>query len=161
MKPITTILVPTDFSESSREALDYARTVAAAMGASLHLLHVVENPFVFGMYAEVYTALPPDYLDTLARTARTRLEAQLTPEERDRFHAEFITRIGIPAEEILDYLAAHPEIGLVIMATAGRGGVARAVLGSVADKIVRGARCPVMTVHPRHRGRSRGGTLAA
>ena len=161
MKPISTILVPTDFTESSREALAYARSVAAAFGASLHLFHVVENPFVFGMYAEVYTPLPPDYLDTLARTARTRLEAQLTPEERDRFHAEFITRIGIPAEEILDYLAGHPEVGLVIMATAGRGGVVRAVLGSVADKIVRGARCPVMTVHPQHRGDSRTGTVAA
>ena len=161
MKPITTILVPTDFSESSREALDYARSVASALGASLHLFTVVENPFVFGVYAEVYTALPPDYLDTLDKAARTRLEAQLTPEEKDRFHAEFITRIGIPAQEILDYLAAHPEVGLVIMATAGRGGVARAVLGSVADKVVRGAPCPVMTIHPQHHGSSRGGKLAA
>lgn len=161
MKAITTILVPTDFTESSREALDYARSVAAALGASLHLFHVVENPFMFGMYAEVYTPPPPDYLDTLDRTARTRLEAQLTPEEKDRFHAEFITRVGMPAQEILDYLAAHPEVGLVIMATAGRGGVARVVLGSVADKIVRGARCPVMTIHPQHHRESRGGTIAA
>ena len=161
MKSITTILVPTDFSESSREALEYACSVAAALGASLHLFHVVENPFVFGMYAEVYSTLPPNYLDALDKTARTRLEAQLTAEEKDRFNAEFITRIGVPSQEILDYLAAHPEVGMVIMATAGRGGVARVVLGSVADKIVRGARCPVMTVHPQHRGDSRGSTRAA
>ena len=161
MKPITAILVPTDFSDSSCEALDYARGVATALGASLHLFHVVENPFVYGMYTEVYTGLPPDYLDTLDRTARARLEAQLTPEEKNRFRAEFITRVGIPSREILDYLAAHPEVGLVVMATAGRGGVARVVLGSVADKVVRGAPCPVMTIHPRHPGNSRGTTIAA
>ena len=48
MRTITTILVPTDFSDSSREALDYARGVAAALGASLQLFHVVENPFLYG-----------------------------------------------------------------------------------------------------------------
>jgi nucleotide-binding universal stress UspA family protein len=159
--PINTILVPTDFSHSSREALEYARGVATALNASLHLFHVVENPFVYGMYTEVYAALPTDYLDSLETTARTRLETLLTPEEKDQFRAEFITRVGIPAREILDYLAVHPEVGLVIMATAGRGGVARVVLGSVADKIVRGAPCPVMTVHPQHRGEGLEGTRAA
>lgn len=161
MRPITTILVPTDFSGSSGEALDYARRVATAFGASLHVMHVVENPFVYGMYTEVYTGLPPGYLDSLDKAARTRLEAQLTPEEKDKFNAVFITRIGKPSQEILDYLAAHREVDLVIMATAGRGGVARFVMGSVADKIVRGAPCPVMTVHPQHHGDSQGSTIAA
>ena len=161
VRPITTILVPTDFSSSSAEALDYARRVAVAFGASLHLMHVIENPVVYGMYAEVYTGLPPGYLDGLDKAARTRLEAQLTPEEKDRFNAAFITRIGTPSQEILDYLAAHPEVGLVVMATAGRSGVARFVMGSVADKIVRGAPCPVMTVHPQHHGDSHGSTIAA
>jgi len=161
MTPITTILVPTDFSSSSGEALDYARGLAAAVGASLHLIHVIENPFVYGMYSDVYIALPPDYLDGLDRAAQTRLEAQLTSEEKDRFRAEFITRIGIPAREILEYLSAHPEVGLVVMASAGRGGVARLLIGSVADKIVRGAPCPVMTVHPQHHGEGRESTIAA
>ena len=161
MRTINTVLVPTDFSDSSSEALDYARGVAAALGASLRLLHVIENPFVYGMYGELSTGLPPDYLDSLDKAAQARLDGLLTPEEKDRFRAEFATRIGIPAREILDDAASHPDVGLIIMATAGRGGVARFVMGSVADKIVRGAPCPVMTVHPQHHGDTRGSTLAA
>ena len=161
MRTITTILVPTDFSDSSGEALNYARGVAAALGASLRLFHVVEHPFVYGMYGELSTGLPPGYLDSLDKAAQARLEAQLTPEEKDRFDAEFITRIGTPSREILDYVATHPEVGLIIMATAGRGGVARFVIGSVADRIVRGAPCPVMTVHPQHPREGRGSTVAA
>ena len=161
MKPITTILVPTDFSDGSGEALDYARGVAAALGASLRLIHVVETLSPYGPYPEVYAALPADYLDTLDKTARTRLEGLLTPEETRAHNAEFITRVGMPAHEILGYLAAHSEVGLVIMATAGRTGLARFVMGSVADKIVRGAPCPVMTVHPKPAGANREATAAA
>ena len=161
MKPITTILVPTDFSESSGEALDCARGLAAALGASLRLMHVVETLPAFGLHSEVFGVLPAGYVETLDKSARLRLEASLTPEETRAFHAEFITRVGTPAREILDYLAAHAEVGLVVMATAGRGGVARVVVGSVADKIVRGAPCPVTTIHPQHAPGSRDGTVAA
>ena len=57
-------------------------------------------------------------------------------------------RMGVPAPEILRYIQEHGAIDLVVMATAGRGGVARLFMGSVADKIVRAAPCPVLTMHP-------------
>ena len=147
MRTIKTILVPTDFSAASAHALEYARDIADKFGASLHVIHVLENPFVAAAYTEMYTALPADYLDNLDKAARTRLEAQLTPDETARYRAIFITRLGVPAREILDYLSTHGEIDLVVMATAGRGAVGRLVMGSVADKIVRAAPCPVLTIH--------------
>ena len=161
MRTIKTILVPTDFSAASAQALEYARDIADTFGASLHMIHVVENPFMPAGYMEVSSWLPPDYLDSLDKTARTRLEAQLTPEETAKYSAVFITRLGVPASEILDYLSTHREIDLVVMATAGRGAVGRMVMGSVADKIVRAAPCPVMTIHPRERSASGATTHAA
>ena len=154
MRTIKTILVPTDFSAASAHALEYARDIADTFGASVHMIHVLENPFVPGGYMEMYTPLPADYFDSLDKSARTRLEAQLTPDETAKYAAVFVTRLGVPAREILDYLSTHAEIDLVVMASAGRGAVARLMMGSVADKIVRAAPCPVLTIHPHDRSKS-------
>ena len=147
MRTIKTILVPTDFSPASAHALEYARGLADGFGASLHMIHVVEHLFLPGSYMETYPGLPADYFDNLDKAARERLAAQLSPDETAKYSAIFVTRVGLPAREILDYLAAHAEIDLVVMATAGRGAIGRLVMGSVADKIVRAAPCPVLTVH--------------
>ena len=66
------------------------------------------------------------------------------------------TRLGVPGSEILDRLGEDPKIDLIVMATHGRGGVARLVMGSVTDKIIRSAPCPVLTIreHPRRAGRA-------
>ena len=65
--------------------------------------------------------------------------------------AALVVRNGKPASEILAYIAEHHDIGLVVMATTGRGGVARFMMGSVTDKVVRAAPCPVLTLHPNDR----------
>ena len=67
---------------------------------------------------------------------------------RVKYCAVFVLRMGEPARQILEYLKEQPAIDLVVMATAGRGGVARLMMGSVADTIVRAAPCPVLTIHP-------------
>lgn len=121
--------------------------IADRFGASLHMIHGVEHPFLPGSFMETYPGLPADYFDSLEKAARERLEAQLSPDETAKYSAIFVTRIGVPAREVLDYLAAHAEIDLVVMATAGRGAIGRLVMGSVVDKIVRAAPCPVLTVH--------------
>jgi nucleotide-binding universal stress UspA family protein len=72
--------------------------------------------------------------------------ATLSPEDKRKYRATFALRNGIAAQEILLYLQEHPDVDLVVMATHGRGGVARLMMGSVADKIVRAARCPVVTI---------------
>lgn len=148
MGTIRTILVPTDFSPASHRALAYARQLADTLGASLHLLHVVENPFAPGAFMEMYTPPPGDYLGALQNEARTRLDALLTDEEKARYSAVLTMRTGRPAQEILEHVKAHGAIDLIVMATAGRGGVARLMMGSVADRLVRSAPCPVLTIHP-------------
>jgi nucleotide-binding universal stress UspA family protein len=147
---IRNILVPTDFSEGSDAALACARELAAATGATLHMMHVVENPFAPGGFMEMYP-LPVGYLPAeLEKTAHERLQSCLSADDTAMCHATFSTTIGIPAREILQRLDEEPKIDLVVMATHGRGGVARMVMGSVADKVVRGAHCPVMTLRNCH-----------
>lgn len=147
MQAIKIILVPTDFSPASKRALRYACKLADATGASLHLIHVMENPYL-NAFSGSFTPLPDEFLEDLDRRTRVELESQLTSEEKAKYRVEFVLRAGTPAHEILEYLNDQEAIDLVVMATAGRGGVARLMMGSVADKIVRAAPCPVLTLHP-------------
>jgi len=148
---VKNILVPTDFSPGSQEAVRYAYDLAVALGATLHVVHVLENPFAPGAFMEMYTPPSPEYFIDMERRAEEKLRAALTADEQAKVQAVLTTRLGVPASEILDRLEAEPKIDLVVMATHGRGGVARFVMGSVTDKIIRSAPCPVVTMreHPR------------
>jgi universal stress protein A len=147
---IRNILVPTDFSAASQEAIRYAYELGVSLGATLHVVHVLENPFAPGAFMEMYTPPPAEYFTDLERQAEERLRKCLTEEQRQRCRAVLTTRLGVPSAEILDRLAEEPAIDLVVMATHGRGGVARLVMGSVTDKVIRAAPCPVLTMreHP-------------
>lgn len=144
------ILVPTDFSGGSEEAVRYAYDLALTLGARLHIMHVLENPFAPGAFMEMYAPPPPEYFLNIERQAEEKLRNALTPEQQEQLDVVMTTRLGVPAAEILDRLVEEPRIDLVVMATHGRGGVARLVMGSVTDKIVRSAPCPVLTLrqHP-------------
>ena len=147
MKPtITRVLVPTDFSETSDAALDFARVIADTFGASLHLVHVFEDPFVAGAFAESYAALPPDMRTSLIEEATTRLNQRLS--EADRSHFRGTTEVvgGTGASTIVEYARTH-NIDLIVMGTHGRTGVVHALMGSVAERVVRTAPCPVLTIH--------------
>ena len=147
MTPIKNILVPVDFSDASKQALRYACTIADAFGASLHVLHAAENPYLPGGYMEFY-APPPEFFERAEQDARRTLEDTLTEEEKIRYRAVLVDCTGVPAHEILNYLRDQGNIDLVVMSTHGRGGVARLMMGSVADKVVRAAPCPVLTLRP-------------
>ena len=151
MSRIRTILVPTDFSGASDRALTYARSLADAFGATIQLLHVFENPFAAGAFMDMYTPAPDDYVERLHQQAQTKLEELLTQTERATSRGVVATRMGLPAQEILDYARDHGTVDMIVIATTGRGRVSRFVMGSVADKIVRAAPCPVLTVHPHDR----------
>ena len=153
---ISNILVPTDFSAGSEEALHYAYDLAVDLGAALHIVHVLENPFAPGAFMEMYAPPPAEYFVDMERRAEDRLRSLLTPEQKARVRAVLSTRLGVPGSEILDRLGEEPKIDLIVMATHGRGGVARLVMGSVTDKIIRSAPCPVLTIreHPRRAGRA-------
>lgn len=141
---ITRVLIPLDLGESSERTLEYARMVARPFGASLVLMHVVPNPYITAA-TDVYIPPPQEFLDELERDARKRLEALITEEDRATFRAELILKVGDPACEIVDYARARPA-NLIVMGTHGRTGVAHLILGSVAERVVRTAPCPVVTM---------------
>jgi universal stress protein A len=140
------ILVPLDFSDSSMRALGHARTLAERFEASLELLYVVPNPFIANAASlEAGMVLPPGFLDELERDARQRLDGALTAAERERFKARSVVRIGDPLLEIVEH-ARVEGVDLIVMGTHGRTGVSHLFLGSVAERVVRTATCPVLTV---------------
>ena len=142
----TRILVPTDFSAASNAALALAKRTARTSGASLHLLHVLEDPFAAAAYAaDVYAPLPAGIRESWLEGAKALLEAQLTPDERASLRGTQSVVFGTPAREIVDHAAAN-DIDLIVMGTHGRGGVQHLLVGSVAERVVRAAPCPVLTV---------------
>ena len=134
------ILVPHDFSDTSVAAVRYAIALAHNFGAKLHLLHVGEKARF-----EMATEFPLGLDGTLEDAVRERLLKILTPREQMEFKPIFEFRSGSPAAEIASY-AKEADVDLIVMGTHGRRFVAHAVLGSVAEKVVRIAPCPVLTV---------------
>jgi len=142
----TRILVPTDFSPPSDAALEYARMLAARFGASLRLLHVIDEPTSASDFvADGYAPTTDDIRDALLTQARERLAFAMNVADRARFHAASDAVIGMPAPAIVDYAAATGT-DLIVMGTHGRTGLAHMLMGSVAEHVVRTARCPVLTV---------------
>jgi nucleotide-binding universal stress UspA family protein len=144
------ILVPTDFSKSSANALMYGVAFATRFGAELYLLHVVQDLALFIPEAVMVTPplLPPvEQFITAARAALERAVQDLARPEV-RIHPEVAE--GVAFEEILRF-ARERDVDLIVMGTHGHTGLAHLFLGSVAEKVVRRAPCPVLTVrHPEH-----------
>ena len=142
----TRILVPTDFSETADGALTYARSLAKPLGASVHLLHVFQDPYARVLYgAETYLAPPPGFLERALADARAQLLQRVDPDDDERFAGAWAIVEGLVAKEIVKYADDH-AMDLIVMGTHGRRGVAHFFLGSVAEHVVRTARCPVLTV---------------
>jgi len=143
----TRILVPTDFSAQSDAALTTAKEVATRFGASLHLVHVLEDPYAVAAYsADALGYVPPGIKEAWQREAEKHLDALLTPTERTRFKVTTAVLFsGSAAREIVEYAQSN-HVDLIVMGTHGRGGFAHLLMGSVAERVVRTATCPVMTV---------------
>ena len=145
MLTLKTVLVPTDFSDASESALRYGKAMALAFGASLHVVHVMEDLLAHAWAAEVYVASMPQLRDEIEKESRQRLGTLLTDGERTELRAETALLAGNPFLEIVRYAKAH-NIDLIVMGTHGRGPIAHMLLGSVAEKVVRKSPCPVLTV---------------
>ena len=139
------ILVATDFSESSLAAVRQATELAEAFGARLDVLHVVEEPF--GYLGGIHGYLPEvdAFREMLNNAARTQLHQVLKPEDVQRWQARLSLRTGTPYVEIVRF-AKDEGVDLIVIGTHGRGPVWHMLLGSVAEKVVRYAHCPVLTV---------------
>lgn len=145
MITIKKILVATDFSTSSTLAVKQALELAEAFGATIEVLHVVEEPF--GYVGDFHRYLPEvdAFRETLNAAARAQLHQVLTPEQIEQFQASLSLRTGTPYAEIVRH-ARDKSVDLIVMGTRGRGPVLHMVMGSVAEKVVRYANCPVLTV---------------
>lgn len=142
MLDIKNVLVPTDFGPCSTKALEYARSIAHAFGARLHVVHVVEPPAAD--FAPPGT-VPPVAPDRAAE--RRLLEESATPDDRETLRAKLTcVEFTAPVDAIVDY-ARQRHIDLIVVGTHGRRGLSRALMGSVAEQVVRTAPCPVFTVH--------------
>jgi nucleotide-binding universal stress UspA family protein len=151
MIAINNILVATDFGEASDSALRYGRELAGRFGATLHALHVAENVYVTTFGAETYAAIVPEMQQEIETSAKKRLDEALIDSDRSGPPTKAVVMTSSsPAFAIVDYARDH-GIDLIVMGTHGRGALAHLVMGSVAERVVRLASCPVLTVrHPEH-----------
>jgi universal stress protein A len=146
---IQNILVATDFSEPSNMALAYGRDLARCHGARLHVLHVVED--VLARYnPEVGFMLPATQQD-LERAARRQLEARLNEVDRTDLKAVAVIATAVDIDRAICAYAMDNAIDLIVTGTHGRGMVRHLLMGSVAERVVRTAPCPVLTVHAHER----------
>ena len=148
---IERILFPTDFSELALHGLRYARSFAESCSATLHLIHVVDEASLYWM------AMGPNSLPVGPSTEEL---VEISRKEMEKFVGEHLAdlatppitevRMGRPFMEIINY-ARDKTIDLIVIGTHGRSGLQHALLGSVAEKVVRKAPCPVLTIrHPEH-----------
>jgi universal stress protein A len=143
---IRQILAPTDFSEFSKQAIDYAFELAQTFRAKLLLLHVVELP-AYPIEGLVPSSVGTTLLEDLERQASLDL-AQVRPETPNA-QVEVIRQVvvGTPYRKITEVAEAE-KVDLIVMATHGRTGLSHLVMGSVAERVVRMAPCPVLTIRP-------------
>ena len=146
MTRIRRILVPTDFSTTADAALLRARDLAERLGASIHLLHVFEHPYTGGGFAtDGYIPIPEHVRDSARHSVERLLAERMPPKERTFFGGTTEITYGTTARAIIDCAEAQ-SIDLIVMGTHGRTGLAHVLMGSVAEKVVRTAPCPVLTV---------------
>jgi nucleotide-binding universal stress UspA family protein len=151
MITLKNILVATDFSEPSDAALLYGRALANNFDATLHVVHVVGNVPTLVYGAEAYAVSMPELQQELEDSARQQLAAILVDNDLPPMLVrQLVITSNAPAAAIVDY-ATRERIDLIVTGTQGRGGVAHLLMGSVAERVVRTAPCPVLTVrHPEH-----------
>ena len=150
MITLKNILVATDFSEASEAALAYGREFARTFGATLHVAHVVENVFTTagGEFGGPEIASLRQNLET---AAREKLETVVSEEDRRELHARPVLLNSNSAALGLVTYAGEAKIDLMLIGTHGRGAFSKLLMGNVAEKVVRTAPCPVLTVrHPEH-----------
>jgi nucleotide-binding universal stress UspA family protein len=144
------ILYPTDFSDSSLEALRYAVSFARDFRAKLVLMHVV-NEQIFSEGLNLPRVTAPEALEQeLSAEAERRLKALIPADERAGLDRETVILRGLPFLEIVRY-AKDNDIDLIVIGTHGRSGLEHVIFGSTAERVVRKAPCPVLTVQPAQR----------
>jgi len=143
MTAFRTLLVPHDFSPDSAAALDVAIELAKEFGAAVHLVHAYHAPIE--MFSPYGVALPTSVVPEIRQGAERRLGEELEKVRSAGLSGEARVREGQPPDAIVE-IARSLGADLIVMGTRGRTGLAHALLGSVAERTLRAAPCPVLTV---------------
>jgi len=147
---IERILFPIDFSEGSKDALDYAISLSKEYNAKLFLIHVVHDISMSAGWQVAHIRIDELYRE-MVESAKKEMERFCRNELRGHENIEPIVVRGIPDEEILK-AARDKKIDIIVIGTHGRTGIDRILFGSTAEKVVRKAPCPVLSVRiPEHR----------
>ena len=144
MERFDTILFATDFSDNSEHAFDYALTLATRFDSRLIIIHVINEPVdLRGFY------VPHVSFDSLEKEIEEGAEKMMSKfcraRVKDFTNVKTLTVSGIPYEEILRK-ADEEKASLIVMGTQGRKGIDHFLFGSTAERVVRNATCPVMTI---------------
>jgi universal stress protein A len=143
MPPVRTILSPVDFSEASAHALRQARALALDTGAKLVLMHAVHDP-VFA-YTDGSGYLTPATIERYESDVKRRLDQVAAELDTPGLVVETLVERGTPPEAICG-VAERIQADLIVIGTHGRSGLSRWLLGSVAERVLRAAQVPVLTV---------------
>jgi nucleotide-binding universal stress UspA family protein len=136
-------LVPVDFSENANQAVECAITLASKLEARVTLLHVIQ-PLPLGS-GDMGMTVPYTYIQELEAYITSRMQAYLERVTAAGLEGEIAVVHGVPFQEILE-TAKVQQVDLIIMGTQGRTGLQHVLMGSVAEKVVRLAPCPVLVV---------------
>lgn len=144
VRPIRRILVPVDFSEHARLALAHAKELASLYGAELQILHVFEEVIHPAFYVSGKTSIF-EFMPQVQTEATKQIQQLLDEVVGNKYPAEIYLKEGHPAQEIVNFVGDHGT-DLIVIATHGLTGIEHFLLGSVTEKVVRMAACPVFTV---------------
>jgi nucleotide-binding universal stress UspA family protein len=156
---LTRILTPTDFSKFSGFALEWAAYLAQCMKADLTLLHVIseeegkiiEEIIGEGAVVQVSKGIRQNVVEERQKKLKEQFNMVVSSDIKRSIRVEEMTRIGVPFLEIIK-VAKEKDVDLIVMGTHGRTGLAHVLIGSVAEKVVHHAHCPVLTIkHPQYK----------
>jgi universal stress protein A len=144
---IRRILVPVDFSESSERAIQYAGQLAADRDARVELVHVLDDPYLAGAWpTESYLPSAAVVLDGLADAAAIRLAKRAALLTSEHVPSRSVVLRGNPARKIIEYAASF-GFDVIVMGRHGRSALAHLLMGGVAERVLRTARCPVLIIN--------------
>ena len=136
------VLIATDGSEYTKKAVDYGIDLANNTGAKLHAIYVIDTR----VYDSIPLSAPMDYAySVLRQEGDTAIKSVASRAEAAGLEVEGIIAQGHPADEIIKY-AEKNSIDLIVMGTLGKSGLERFLMGSVADKVIRNSKIPVIAV---------------
>jgi len=135
------ILVAVDFSETSNKAFDYALSLARVFEAEVFALHVLEDPILYAPTTD------ESYREAYERTVQGKLDELASRHGAEGVKVELVTRQGSPFHEVVEHAKAE-HCDMIVMGTLGLGPIQHMLMGSVAEKVVRTAPCPVLVVRP-------------